>query len=135
MRTHNRLLAFLLTTLLLAACGASKTTNFAGTYTYQSNGTPAEIVRVTKTGDTWTIQAKSGNTWGDLQAVHTATAYDKATVFGTAWRDIAEDGLVNPNGGIFRIKPGSIVHGHAFPSGYVFMTMLGLVPVEQLPQP
>ena len=133
---RNRLMiTLLLTTLLLAACGASKTATFAGTYTYQSNGKPAEIVRVTKTGDTWTIAAKAGTTWGDPQAVHPATDYDKATVFGTAWRDIAEDGLVNPNGGIFRIKPGSIVHGQAFPSGYVFMTMLGLFPVEPLPQP
>jgi len=132
---RNRIIiTLLLTTLLLAACGAPSA-SFAGTYTYQNNGKPAEIVRVTKTGDTWTIQAKAGNTWSDPQDVHTATDYDKATVFGTAWREIAEDGLVNPNGGIFRIKPDSIVHGHAYPSGYVFMTMLGLIPVEQLPKP
>jgi hypothetical protein len=135
MPTHNRLLlAFLLTTLLLAACGATKTTNFAGTYTYDSNGKPAEIVRVTKTGDTWTIQAKAGNTWGDPQALHPATESEYATFLGGSWKDIVEDGLVNPNLAIFRIKPGSIVQGQAYPSGYVLVTMLGLIPVEQLPQ-
>jgi hypothetical protein len=134
MRTHHRLLmVFLLTTLLLAACGA-KSANLAGTYTYQNNGKPAEIARVTKTGDTWTIQAKAGNTWGDPQAVHPATESDYATLFGASWKDIVEGGLINPNGGIFRIKPGSIVHGQAYPSGYVLVTMLGLIPVEQLPQ-
>jgi hypothetical protein len=131
---RHRIIATLLLTLLLAACGATKTTNFAGTYTYDSNGKPAEIVRVVKTGDTWTIAAKSGITWGDPQAVHPATESDYATLFGASWKDIVEGGLVNPNGGIFRIKPGSIVHGQAYPSGYVFMTMIGLIPVDQLPQ-
>jgi hypothetical protein len=131
---HRLIFTFLLTALLLSACGATKTINLAGTYTYDSNGKPAEIARVTKTGDTWTIQAKSGNTWGDPYALHTATSYEYATFFGVAWKDMVEDGLVNPNLAIFRIKPGSIVHGQAYPSGYVLVTMLGLIPVEQLPQ-
>jgi hypothetical protein len=134
MRTHYRLLlVFLLTTLLLAACGAPSA-NFAGTYTYQNNGKPTEIARVTKTGDTWKIQAKAGNTWGDSYALHTATDNEYATFLGGSWKDIVQDGLVNPNLAIFRIKPGSIVHGQAYPSGYVLVTMLGLIPVEQLPQ-
>jgi hypothetical protein len=130
---HRLIATLLLTTLLLAACGAPSA-SFAGTYTYQNNGKPAEIARVTKTGDTWTIAAKSGNTWGDPQALHTATESEYATFLGGSWKDIAQDGLVNPNLAIFRVKPGSVVHGQAYPSGYVLVTMLGLIPVEQLPQ-
>jgi hypothetical protein len=130
---HRIIATLLLTTLLLAACGAPSA-SFAGTYTYQNNGKPAEIARVTKTGDTWTIQAKAGNTWGDAHDLHPVTESDNATFFGASWKDIVQDGLVNPNLAIFRIKPGSIVHGQAYPSGYVLVTMLGLIPVEQLPQ-